>query len=306
MAKKKNFINFLPSRLRDKLRASIYHAETIVRRPHFSEIKTPEKGWPILLGISFPKSGTQLLNETLLGFSEFAPFAHHIPVSFSSYDGNTGYKRSEEDALRYLDSLRPLDVTAARLWAWSAVVERVDSPAFVPFFIFRDLRDVVVSHVFYIAEMLPEDHHQKYYAEELHSFNERLTISIQGLPDSPADSVHAQAEFPNIAERFASYAEWLDRPEVLKLHVEDFIHDRRATLGLVFDHVLRRIPNLPIAREEAIDILEEKLNPENVEILRPDKIGEWKKYFTEEHKRIFKEVAGDLLIRLGYEKDGNW
>lgn len=298
MAKKKNFTNFLHPRLRDKLRTSIYHAETIVRRPRFSEIKTPENGWPILLGISFPKSGTQLLNETLLGFSEFTPFAHHIPVSFSSYDGNTGLKRSEKDALNYLDSLRPLDVTAARLWAWSAVVERINSPAFVPFFIFRDLRDVAISHVFYIAEMLPEDHQQS-YAKKMRSFDERLTLSILGLPD-------AKETFPDIAERFSPYLEWLNRPEVLKLHVEDFIHDRRTTLGRVFDHVLHRVPNLPIPREEAIDILAEKNTPENIEILRPSKIGEWKKYFTEEHKRIFKEIAGDLLIRLGYEEDRNW
>jgi hypothetical protein len=34
--------------------------------------------------------------------------------------------------------------------------------------------------------------------------------------------------------------------------------------------------------------------------------GDWKNVFTEEDKRIFKEVAGDLLIKLGYEEDKNW
>jgi hypothetical protein len=28
--------------------------------------------------------------------------------------------------------------------------------------------------------------------------------------------------------------------------------------------------------------------------------------FTERDKEIFKEATGDLLIRLGYEKDGGW
>jgi hypothetical protein len=32
---------------------------------------------------------------------------------------------------------------------------------------------------------------------------------------------------------------------------------------------------------------------------------EWKA-FHRRHKKIFKDVAGDLLIRLGYEKDQNW
>ena len=35
-------------------------------------------------------------------------------------------------------------------------------------------------------------------------------------------------------------------------------------------------------------------------------VGSWKTYFNEEHKRVFKEQLGDLLISLGYEKDYNW
>src|SRR5215203_1848556 len=34
--------------------------------------------------------------------------------------------------------------------------------------------------------------------------------------------------------------------------------------------------------------------------------GDWKNYFTEEDRRVFKEVAGGLLIRLDYEADLDW
>jgi len=299
MSTKNKLKALLPPKLRNQLRIYAYRAETVARRPRFSEIDAPENGWPILLGISFPKSGTHLLSQILLGFSEFAPFAHHIPITFASYDGDTGLKRSVDEALTYLNSLRPLDVSAAHLLAWEAVVKRVSSPAFVPIFIYRDPRDVVVSHVFYIAEMLPDHHHHRYYAEELHSFDERLMVSILGLPD-------ADVEFPNIAKRFSFYTDWLDRPEVLAIHFEDFIHNRRTSLGKVFDHVTNRVPNLPIEREKALDILEDSINPEKSPTFRSGKTGEWKKYFTDEHKRVFKDVAGDLLIRLGYEKDNNW
>jgi hypothetical protein len=40
--------------------------------------------------------------------------------------------------------------------------------------------------------------------------------------------------------------------------------------------------------------------------LRKGVAGDWKNVFTAEDKRIFKEVAGDVLIKLGYERDGNW
>jgi hypothetical protein len=34
--------------------------------------------------------------------------------------------------------------------------------------------------------------------------------------------------------------------------------------------------------------------------------GDWKNVFTERDKEVFKEAAGELLIRLGYERDGDW
>ena len=34
--------------------------------------------------------------------------------------------------------------------------------------------------------------------------------------------------------------------------------------------------------------------------------GDWENVFTERDKEVFKEEAGDLLIELGYEKDGDW
>lgn len=34
--------------------------------------------------------------------------------------------------------------------------------------------------------------------------------------------------------------------------------------------------------------------------------GDWRNVFTEEDKDVFKEVAGDLLVDLGYEKDRDW
>jgi len=34
--------------------------------------------------------------------------------------------------------------------------------------------------------------------------------------------------------------------------------------------------------------------------------GDWKELFNERDKQVYKEEAGELLIRLGYEKDGGW
>ena len=196
-----------------------------------------------------------------------------------------------------LNSLRPRDIASVHLFARPDAVARVASPNFIPYFVFRDPRDVVVSHVFYVTEMELRHVHHAYY-QSLPDFDSRLTVSILGRPD-------AGVEFPNIADRFAPYLDWLNHPEVLTIHFEDLINDRVQALTRIMDHFLARVP-LQSPRQLILDSLESAINPTKSPTFRSGKTGEWKKHFTDEHKKIFKESAGDLLIRLGYEKNNKW
>lgn len=288
--------------LRSALRAVLYQTEKQIQRARFARTQVTLKnlgseGWPILLGISFPKSGTHLLDQILLGFSKVAPFAKRLHSFYAEYEGRTGRKRAPEQALAWLDSLRPLDVASAHLFARPGAVSRVTSGGFIPYFIFRDPRDVVVSHAFYVTEMETRHIHHDYY-QSLPDFEARLKVSLLGRPDS-------DVEFPNLAERFAPYLGWLDCPEVLALHFEDLIHARAETLSRIAKHLETRAP-LNVGHERVVAALEASIHPSKSPTFRSGKTGEWRKYFTEEHKRIFKDVAGDLLIRLGYEKDAGW
>lgn len=279
------------------LRRLIYQTEKLAQRARFASLPAPENGWPVLLGISFPKSGTHLLDQILLGFSRVTPFSRRLHSFYAEYEGESGRKRAPEQALRWLESLRPGDIASAHLFARPEAVALVTTPAFVPYFIFRDPRDVVVSHVFYVTEMEPNHVHHAYY-QSLPDFDARLKVSILGQPG-------ADVEFPDITGRFAPYLDWLDQPSVMKIHFEDLIHNRVQTLDLILDHLLSRVP-LTVSRETILDALESSINPGKSPTFRSGKTGEWRKHFTEEHKQIFKDVDGDLLIRLGYEKDKDW
>ena len=279
------------------VRPTIYVVEKAVQHARFASLPAPDGGWPILLSISFPKSGTHLLDQILLGFSKVAPFSTRLHSFYAEYDGDTGRKRTEAETRGWLDSLSPLDITSAHLFARAEVVERVATPAFVPYFIFRDPRDVAVSHVFYVTDMEPRHVHHAYY-QSLPDFDARLRVSILGRPD-------ADLEFPDIAGRFAPYLGWLDQPCVLKIHFEELVNDPAHTLGAILDHFLGRVP-LEMPRPKLMEALESSINPGRSPTFRSGKTGEWRKHFTAEHKKIFKEAAGDLLIRLGYEKDNNW
>jgi sulfotransferase 6B1 len=276
------------------LRSTVYHAEKNLQRLRFA---SQPADLPILLGISFPKSGTHLLDQILLGFSNVAPYARRVHSFYAEYEGESGKKHDKQQALDWLNLLRLRDVASAHLFARPEVVARVCTPKFAPYFIFRDPRDVVVSHVFYVTDMEARHVHHDYY-QSLPDFDARLKVSILGRPE-------ADIEFPNIAERFAPYMDWLNHTEVLKIHFEDLIHARLETLTRIMDHLLSRIP-LQTPRQLILASLESSINPTKSPTFRSGKTGEWKKYFTEKHERIFKDVAGDLLIKLGYEKDNNW
>jgi len=283
--------------LKPALRNLIYKTEKIIQNIRFTSNFPPKTNWPILLGISFPKSGTHLLDQILLGFSDVAPFAKRVHSFYAEYDGESGEKHKPEQALAWLDMLHPRDVASAHLFAQPEAIKRVCSPAFVPYFIFRDPRDVVVSHVFYVTDMEVRHVHHDFY-RSLPDFESRLKVSILGRPNS-------NAEFPDIAVRFAPYLGWLDHDEVLSIRFEDLIHHRADTLTRIIDHLIAHTP-IPSSRQLILDALEAAINPKKSPTFRSGKTGEWKKHFTDEHKKIFKDVSGDLLIKLGYEKNNDW
>ncbi len=286
--------------LKSFLRSIIYQTEKMMQQVRFASVPTPQKDWPILLGISFPKSGTHLLDQILLGFSNVAPFSKRLHSFYAEYEGESGRKHTPEQALAWLDSLRAnvgRDVASAHVFARPEAVKRVCSPKFVPYFIFRDPRDVVVSHVFYVTDMEARHVHHDYY-HSLPDFNARLKVSILGR-------THVDVEFPDISARFAPYLDWLNHDEVLSIHFEDLINDRAVTLNRIIDHFLQRVP-LHTNRQLILDALETSINPRKSPTFRSGKTGEWEKYFTDEHKEIFKDVASDLLLKLGYEKDNDW
>src|SRR5215510_13339622 len=216
--------------LKSWFRSILYQTEKRIQHTRFSSQLT---NLPVLLDISFPKSGTHLLDQILLGFSKVAPYAKRLHSFYAEYEGESGVKRRPEQAVAWLDSLSSRDVASAHLFARDEVVKRVCSSAFIPYFIFRDPRDVVVSHVFYVTDMEARHVHHDYYTS-LPDFDSRLNISILGRPE-------LDIEFPNIAERFAPYLDWLNHDEVLSIHFEDLINDRVATLNCIIDHFLARV-----------------------------------------------------------------
>jgi sulfotransferase 6B1 len=254
---------------------------------------------PILFANSFPKSGTHLLTQVLQGLTQIGPAVEAGLPAMVMYAGVTGQARSPEEILTDLGRLRGGDIAYGHLHVTPAIQEKLTGPNMAPFFIYRDPRDVVVSHVHYVTEMEPNHVHHVYYSQTLKDFDERLRTSILGRPE-------LDVPFPDIRGRFEPYLGWLDCPEVLPLRFEDFITHRSATLERVLDHAQRRGFTVNTTREQALRVLDSAINPEKSPTFRSGKVGKWRAAFKESHKKIFKDVAGDLLILLGYDETNDW
>jgi hypothetical protein len=255
-------------------------------------------GAPVFFANSFPKSGTHLLTQVMEGFTRLGPAVDSGLPAVVMYQGDSGRPRSQADILADLRRLLPGDIAYGHVHAFPEAQEALCRPGMATYFILRDPRDVVVSHVHYVTDMAPAHAHHAYY-QSLPDFNARLSASILGLPQ-------LDVPFPDIGRRFEPFLGWMERPEVLCLHYEDFLDERQAALGRVLDHAIAHGFEIHLDRPHAIQVLEESINPQRSPTFRSGKSGGWKQHFTDLHRQQFKQVAGEMLICLGYEKGETW
>jgi hypothetical protein len=171
-------------------------------------------------------------------------------------------------------------------------------PDRVNYFIYRDPRDMLVSQVFFATDMHAEHGMHAFY-KSLPDFGERLKFAITGID---RDGL----KMASVKQRYEGVFEWLEQPNVMCICFEDLINKRDATLNAMLDEVEKTGYEIPALREKALEILIKAIQPKKSRTFRSGKTGGWRDHFTNEHRKLFKEVSGDLLVSLGYEKDNDW
>lgn len=103
---------------------------------------------------------------------------------------------------------------------------------------------------------------------------------------------------------------WRGDPRYMEVRYEDLIERDEETLIRVFEFLGEpwdeRVTKYYEIKSPSRD--EEKM-PQNPGATRPiykTARGRWRDEFTEADERIFKAVAGDLLVELGYEESDDW
>lgn len=274
------------------LRLTAKYAQAVFRWKRLTFTEAPP-----IFGNAKPKSGSHLLTQVLGGFCRIAPYAYveAEPVRTVKVSGG---RFSADEILRQLKRI-PRGVIG-----WGYVDATPENVAFlcrperVNYFIYRDPRDMLISHIFFATDM-HQGHGMHEYYQTLSDFDARLKVAITGIDQDGLYMV-------SVRQRYEGVFQWLEQPAVLCIRFEELIHEQERILNQMLDQVEKTGYLIPTPRPKALEILLETIQPKKSKTFRSGKTGEWRKYFKDEHKALFKEVAGDLLVRLGYEKNNDW
>ena len=279
-------------RIRRTLRPAAKSAQAILRWRRFSFDEVPP-----VFGNSKPKSGSHLLLQILNGFTQIMPYRYveAEPVRTIKKDGG---RRTEDEILSDLRGIPKGVIGWGYVDATAQNVSFLTGAGRVNYFMYRDPRDMLVSQVFYATDM-QEEHGMHAYYKSLPDFSARLSVAISGIDNDGLYMV-------DVKQRYAGVFQWLEQKNVTCIRFEDLIDHRDATLGAMLDEVEKTGYNIPTPREQALSVLVSAIQPRKSHTFRAGKTGGWREHFTIEHKKLFKDVAGDLLVKLRYERNNDW
>lgn len=278
--------------LRRALRPYGKTAQAIWRWKRFSFNDAP----PIFAN-SKPKSGSHLLLQVMNGFTQIMPYKYvdADPIRTIKKDGG---RRTADDIFTDLRSVPNGVISWGYVDATPENASFLTSDGRINFFIYRDPRDMLVSQVFFATDMHGEHGMHDYY-NSLPDFEARLNVAVTGIDRDGLKMV-------SVKQRYEGVFQWLKQKNTMCIRFEDLINNRDATLMSMLDEVESTGYKIPTPREKALPILVDAIQPKKSHTFRSGKTGGWTQHFSEENKKLFKDVAGDLLVQLGYEKDNNW
>ena len=254
-----------------------------------------EKRSPVIVN-SIPKSGTHLLSSvvgSIPGFKFFGDFIASTP-SRSLVEVAEGKIQTK------LANLLPNEIVHCHLFYSPVLASAVLDLNLKHLLIVRDPRDILCSEVEYLTHMAPWHAMHKHF-KRLDNLKDRIALGIKGIQKEDT-SIH----YDRIGVRIGNYLGWLDDPRCFVVRYEDLNGENKmATVRQIIDHLVPETISSD-ARQFIEAQVVENTSPQRSHTFNKGAVGRWKRLLNEESKDLFKERAGDILVKLGYEDDDNW
>ncbi|MGQ4646876.1 sulfotransferase domain-containing protein [Lyngbya aestuarii] len=241
---------------------------------------------PKVFASSFPKGGTNLLVRVLYLLPLLSPRLHY------HVDNHT------PQLIQKLSAIRGGQYLSGHVYWSPEIIDTLTTKNIRTLFVIRDLRDIAVSNAYYISYKEPEHRLHKYFSS-LKSDAERLMASIVGVDGKLLkDGIRSKS----IGEHATAYAPWLDEENCLTVRFEDLIGSSGGGSDEKQVETIRTITHhlgLNVSEYQINQIADKTFFKKSL-TFHKGQIGNWRNHFTEEHKRVFREIAGEALMKFGY------
>jgi len=177
---------------------------------------------------------------------------------------------------------------------------------FRAFWVMRDPRDLIVSRYF----------SAKFSHEIMNAQQEEERQRLNAMSEEEGINYFIEAMPKRHKRLYGSMTSWMksrDNANVLVCRFEDLIGARQMeTFRKIFDHCRMGITPDQLAallNKFSFQALAKGRSPgeeDKKSHFRKGIEGDWKNYFSEASKKYFKQVTGDLLVELGYERNNDW
>ncbi|WP_240688016.1 sulfotransferase domain-containing protein [Pseudalkalibacillus hwajinpoensis] len=245
---------------------------------------------PAFLMTSMPKSGTHLMKQLLLGIPGVS---HDLKDRF--------YPEKTIILMEKLKKINSNHFGQGHLFYSKELSNSLSDASIKHIFISRDLRDVVVSFAYFIESKYPAHPLHSYFTDPTTTQKDKYLALIEGLEKDGLS-------YPNIASWASSYEGWLSDENTLTVTFEDLMSSTESMERQLI-RIVTYLWEEAISssyHSELIQLMKTNLDPSASPTFRNGHIGNWKEEFDHEVKSAFNQVAGDWLIRNGYEKNQDW
>ena len=251
---------------------------------------------PILIN-SIPKSGTHLLyqifNNNPRGIVDNLSFIASMPSL-------TQQVQETNILIKKINKIKKGELVRGHLFYNEQIAKALLEKDIINYFIYRDPRDIVISEANYLYDMNKWHRLHKYF-KKFPKLEDRIMFSIMGN-----DFYKTKIDYPNIKNRFMMYFPWSNSKNTFSIRYEDLIGDKQVMEIKKIVQYLTKKANINFDEEILFKNAISNINPKKSHTFREGGKGKWEKYFDDDHSRCFKEVAGNLLIKIGYETDYEW
>lgn len=164
--------------------------------------------------------------------------------------------------------------------------------------IIRDPRSVAISHMHYLKSNPRHPLHKAYL--NLADDHERVLLSIRG-GEIGGRYLHS------LEQRYRMFMGWQQDSDALLIRFEDLVGANGGGSAITQRKTIEQVAlhlgcNLD---KPMVSSLQENLFGSS-NTFRKGQIGAWETELSDEHEQVVKEMAGDLLVELGYEEGSNW